>query len=402
MTVRILHLVDLPERSRTTESALRASMSLVYDPVKTAGEYIEALERRVYDLVLASASCSSYDGMEAFSYLRQHYPEIPFVFLTTPKEKAALLDIPRMDAWDVVSTSELKRLPLSVAHAIDAATCSGELAKAKSLLLRSERSITIGRLLGSIAHEINNPLEAIANLLYLAQKSSDSGGESLSKWLRMAEQELQRVGEITKQTLAFHRDSQNAQDVRVTEALDSVLVLYRSKLERRKIEVVRQYRSAGVLRGFFGELRQVFANFIANAIDAMPNGGQLILRVREQTGPNPKLFITFADTGSGMSREGSRRMGELFYTTKGESGTGLGMWVSQQILRKYGGSLRAFSSTRTGRSGTIFRLRFSISPESVKTASDSSFQAEVLQSQASEDERREDEPGTGGELAKSA
>jgi signal transduction histidine kinase len=402
MTVRILHLVDLPERSRTAESVLKANMSLVYDPVKTAGEYIEALESRAYDLVLASASCSSYDGMEAFSYLRQHYPEIPFVFLTSPEEKDALLDIPTVDAWDVVSTSELKRLPISVAHAVDAAACSSELAKAKSLLLRNERSITIGRLLGSIAHEINNPLEAIANLLYLAQKSPHSGGESLSKWLQMAEQELQRVGEITKQTLAFHRDSQNAQHVRVTEALDSVLVLYRSKLEQRKIEVVRQYRSAGVLLGFLGELRQVFANFIANAIDAMPNGGQLVLRVRENTGPNPKLYITIADTGSGMSREASSRMGELFYTTKGESGTGLGMWVSQQILRKYGGSLRAFSSTRTGRSGTIFRLRFSISFEGVKTASDSSLQTAILQSQQSEDERREDEPGTEGTLAKSA
>jgi signal transduction histidine kinase len=402
MTVRILHLVDLPERSRIAEFALRADMSLVYDPVTTAGEYKQALERHSYDLVLASASSSSYDGLEALSYLRKHYPELPFVFLTTPEEKTVLLDVPGLDAWDVVSTSELKRLSLSAAHAIDAAARSSELAKAKSLLLRNERSITIGRLLGSIAHEINNPLEAIANLLYLAQKSSDSSEESLSKWLQMAEQELQRVGEITKQTLAFHRDSQNAQDVRVTEALDSVLVLYRSKLEQQKIEVVRQYRSVGVLIGFLGELRQVFANFIANAIDAMPNGGQLTLRVREHAGTNPKLYITIADTGIGMSREASRRIGELFYTTKGESGTGLGMWVSQQILRKYGGSLQAFSSTRTGSSGTIFRLRFSISRESGKTASGNSFQPAVLQTQKSKDERREDEPGTEGKLAKSA
>jgi hypothetical protein len=126
------------------------------------------------------------------------------------------------------------------------------------------------------------------------------------------------------------------------------------------------------------------------------------LRVREHAGTNPKLYITIADTGIGMSREASRRIGELFYTTKGESGTGLGMWVSQQILRKYGGSLQAFRSTRTGSSGTIFRLRFSISRESGKTAAGNSFQPAVLQPQKSKDERREDEPGTEGKLAKSA
>jgi signal transduction histidine kinase len=400
MTVRILHLVDLPERSRTADVALRADMSLVYDPVTTAGEYKQALERHSYDLVLASASSSSYDGLEALSYLRKHYPELPFVFLTTPEEKTVLLDVPGLDAWDVVSTSELKRLPMSVARAIEAASCSRKLEKAKSLLIRSERSITIGRLLGSISHEINNPLEAISNLLYLARKNA--GDESVLNYLQMAEQELQRVGDITKQTLAFHRDSTNAQKIRITDALESVLVLYGSRLVQRRIEIARQYRSEGVLVAYMGELRQVFANLIANAIDAMPDGGRLTLRTREQTGFQPKLYVTIADTGTGMSHEARRRIGELFYTTKGESGTGLGMWVLQQILQKYGGSLQIFSSTRTGRSGTIFRLRFSISRESGKTASGNSFQPAVLQPQKSKDERREDEPGTEGKLAKRA
>ena len=273
-----------------------------------------------------------------------------------------LLATPGLSAWDVVSTSELKRLPLSVARAMEAARSFIELKNAKALLLKSERSITIGRLLGSIAHEINNPLEAISNLLYLAQMTPRISQDSISNYLKMAEKELQHVSEITKQTLAFHRDSKMAQEVRVTEALDSVLVLYRTKLEVQQIEVKRQYRSTGVLLGYLGELRQVFANLIANAIDAMPSGGKLTLRVREQDGLKSQTLVTIADTGSGMSRDVSMRLGELFYTTKGESGTGLGMWVAQQIVRKYGGSLRAFSSMKTGTSGTVFRLSFSLTP----------------------------------------
>ncbi len=238
------------------------------------------------------------------------------------------------------------------------AMLESELAQAKNLLLNAQKSVTMGLLLGSIAHEINNPLEAMTNLLFLAEQSL-SNPEYANTCVIRAEEELQRVGAITKQILSFHRDSREIQNVPVAAVFESVLALHAVRLSQHGIEVVRQYRCEGCLIAYPGEVRQALANLVSNAIDAMQTGGRLIVRVQERHGRESRLCITVADTGSGMSREQSRRVGELFFTTKGESGTGLGMWVTRQLIANYGASFHVYSSTRPGRSGTVCHLCFS-------------------------------------------
>jgi two-component system NtrC family sensor kinase len=253
----------------------------------------------------------------------------------------------------------MDRLPLSATRAVQSKRerrgLRDELTQSKDLLLSCQKSIAVGRLLGSIAHEINNPLEAISNLLYLGQRNL-SDEEETRKCFQMAEEELQRVGEITKQMLHFHRESKTVQEVLLEDVMESILVLYQNRLDMRSIKVIRQYRSSQRLVAHPGELRQAFSNLIANAIDAMPGGGQLLIRIRD--GKKCRLAVTVADTGHGITQEAIRRLGELLFTTMGESGTGLGLWVTYQLFAKYGGSVQVYSSARPGSNGAVFRVCF--------------------------------------------
>jgi signal transduction histidine kinase len=233
-----------------------------------------------------------------------------------------------------------------------------ELNHAKALLIKNQPSVMIGRLLGSIAHEINNPLEAVTNLLFLLRSPGTAEADARS-YLALAEGEIQRVSEITKQMLSFHRESRVREEISVIEAIESVLALHKGRLRQGRIDVVRQFRSDGCLIAFRGELRQILANLIGNAIDAMPDGGRLVVRLQERGGIIPGLGVTVADTGVGMTREMANQVGNLFLTTKGEFGTGFGMWVTRQLVHKYEGKLQVYSSTCSGRSGTAFRIWFS-------------------------------------------
>lgn len=290
---------------------------------------------------------------------------ISLIAFVSSQEKSRLLATSDLRVFDVVDVSEPDRLPFSVTRAVAASSSrealKSELEAAKELLLSCQKSVAIGRLLASIAHEINNPLEAISNLLYLGQRNL-SNLDEVARCLRMAEEELQRVGDITKQMLHFHRDTKTLQEVRLEDVLESIVSLYRNRLEMRQIEVVRQYRSQASILAHPGELRQALSNLVANAIDAMPRGGRLTLRLRETHHCKPS--VTIADQGQGIEPEALPHLGELLFTTKGEGGTGFGLWVTYQILKKYGASVRVYSSTRLGRSGTAFMLCFS-EPNSV-------------------------------------
>jgi signal transduction histidine kinase len=326
--------------------------------VQTKEECTKALGSGEFDILLAASSFAP------FTWLSDQYPHIPLIVWATTEKERRSLQTSKSGIWDVLLRSEIARLPIVVGMAEQHAALKtshkaleDELSQAKAVLLNCQKSIAVGRLLGSVAHEINNPLEAVTNLLYLAQRTLHEP-EKLAESLDLAEKELQRVGEITKQMLTFHRDARDMQVVLVTEVIEGVLALYEARIRQRQIDVVRQYRNVGSLAIYPGELRQIFSNLIANAIDALRPGGHLVLRVQERRIPHPRLCITVADTGSGMSQEEAARIGELFFTTKGESGTGLGMWVTRQLIEKHEGSIRSYSSKSPGRSGTVFHLCF--------------------------------------------
>jgi signal transduction histidine kinase len=236
-------------------------------------------------------------------------------------------------------------------------------ARAQEALLRSEKLAVTGRLAASIAHEINNPLEAVTNLLYLMH--DDPSPEQFKRYLAEAEQELARVTEITKQTLRFYREPSQPIATDVPGVLDSVLKLYGSRLTSAGVTAQREIRCASaVVFSTPGELRQVFANIIGNAIDAMRRGGRLRIRVSETRSMGSKcsgessgnIRVTIDDTGSGIPPEVLPTIFEPFVTTKGETGTGLGLWVTSEIVKKNGWRIRVRSSTGPRRSGTVFSL----------------------------------------------
>ena len=230
--------------------------------------------------------------------------------------------------------------------------------KAEEALRESEKLAAMGRVAGIIAHEINNPLAAITNIFYLLRNHPSLSDEARG-YADAAEQELVRVSHITRQTLSFYRESKQPTPVRVHELLDDVAELQNRAFQVNKIELRKKYASASNVTGFPVELRQVFLNLIANAVQAMPKGGVLRLHVHEATdwitqrrGP----AISVIDTGMGIKPEDAQRLFEPFYSTKAAKGTGLGLWISKGILQKYSGRISYRSYRRNGDCITCFRV----------------------------------------------
>lgn len=230
-------------------------------------------------------------------------------------------------------------------------------ARAQEALRRSEKLAVTGRLAASIAHEINNPLEAVTNLLFLIRSSSDQN--QARKYLEQADQELARVAEITRQTLRFYREPSHPVDTEVGGVLRSVLVLYNSRLLAANVSVqVEIGDDAATVLASPGELRQVIANIVGNAIDAMRRGGRLRVRtsVRSCWDGKQCVRLTIADTGSGIPSSLLPAIFEPFVTTKGETGTGLGLWVTGEILRRNGWNIQVRSRCGPLQSGTVFSI----------------------------------------------
>ncbi len=229
--------------------------------------------------------------------------------------------------------------------------------QAEAALVQNEKIAAVGRLAASISHEINNPLEAITNLLYIARTSGDLA--QVHQRLDEADRELARVSQIVTQTLQFHRQSTKPRSVRPEELIASALALYQGRLSNFRIVLERQDRQARSVVCYEGNIRQVLNNLVGNAIDAMRRGGRLVIRAsnaqrwRTRT---PGVRITIADTGHGMTPEVLGKIFQAFYTTKGHNGTGLGLWISKGIAEKHGGLLQVRSSTRARQSGTVFSL----------------------------------------------
>lgn len=232
--------------------------------------------------------------------------------------------------------------------------------KAEEALRRTEKLATAGRLAASIAHEINNPLESVTNLLYIL-RTHDRLDETATGFVVMAEAELARVSEITQQTLRFYRQSTLPSRVNVVDVLNSIVTLYQPRATSAAITVVKKFRGEPEVFGFGGELRQLFANLIGNALDAMQRGGRLRVSVHDGHGRRSDgtwsdgVRVSVSDTGIGMSEETQRRIFEAFFTTKEATGTGLGLWVSEEIVRKHGGTVRV-KSRQGEHSGTIFMM----------------------------------------------
>ncbi len=207
--------------------------------------------------------------------------------------------------------------------------------QAETALQRSEKLAVTGRLAASVAHEINNPLQAVGNALYVVGHDESLSPPSREA-LWMADAEVKRIATIVRNLLGFHRDASSAQASDVGEVLESALSLYEPEIRKRELRVERDYApvSAVMKRS---EMRQVFANLISNALEALQRGGRLRIKIRAD---GNRVKVTLTDNGTGIPREARARLFEPFFTTKGEKGTGLGLWVSCGIVEREGGEIR--------------------------------------------------------------
>ena len=223
----------------------------------------------------------------------------------------------------------------------------------------SERLAATGRLAHIIAHEINNPLEAMSNLLFLSLQGTPAGTE-IHSYLTQAATELVRISEITKQILAYHRESKNPVSANSGDLLDGTLAMFRSQMLSNKIEVVADIRCNRLLKVYPGEIRQVFGNFISNAVDAMRGvGGRLVARCVEssdqRTGAKGVRFL-FSDSGTGIPQHVVPRIFNAFYTTKETNGSGIGLWLSAEVIKKHGGTVRVRTRTHGPYRGTLIEV----------------------------------------------
>jgi PAS domain S-box-containing protein len=230
---------------------------------------------------------------------------------------------------------------------------------AEEALRRSEKLATAGRLAATIAHEINNPLEGITNLLYLL-RCNDSLDEKARKHLELADQELSRLSNLAKQSLGFYRDHSAPSAIDLGQMMNEVLTIHERRLQAAEITVQKEYGSDGVVTGAPGELRQIMLNLVLNSIEAMQEYGRLRIRVRNARAGNDRartgVRLTIADNGSGIQKEHLAHLFEPFYTTKKDVGTGLGLWISRELVAKHHGWIRVRSSTAPQQHGTVFTI----------------------------------------------
>ncbi|HET9088553.1 MAG TPA: PAS domain S-box protein [Acidobacteriaceae bacterium] len=229
---------------------------------------------------------------------------------------------------------------------------------AEAALMQSEKLAAVGRLASSIAHEINNPLEAVTNLLYLSEGTQDVA--EIHGYVKAAEREVRRVSVIANQTLQFHGRSNTPVPVPCEELVDASLALFQGRLLNARISVMQRQRAKRLAVCIEGETRQVLNNLIGNAIDALPpDGGRILVRSRDATDwstGRTGVVLTVADTGAGMNRETVNKIFDAFFSTKGMRGAGLGLWICSQLVERSHGALRVRSSQHEGRSGTVFTL----------------------------------------------
>lgn len=261
-------------------------------------------------------------------------------------------------------------------NALGMATVARDLTDEKrgeAALVRSEKLAAVGRLATSIAHEINNPLAAVTNLIYLALGHDNT--VEVHDLLEQADRELKRVSKVANQTLRFHKQASRPQLVTTESLFEDVLGIYESRFRNCNIDVEPRGYATQPVECFDGDMRQALSHVVCNAIDAMPHGGRLVIRSRKGTEWSSGRIghvLTVADNGCGISAEGRARLFEAFFTTKGIGGTGLGLWISAQIVERHHGRIRLRSSQHPDRHGTIVTVFLPLAASEQQVATDGS------------------------------
>ncbi len=348
-------------------AARRAGLTFSIEFAETRREVLDALRSGTTDVILAgSEALPDLDLHELLERAHSVHPPVPVVLIGGPVGESESLRLLRQGAAEYLQGEQVERLPSAIERALrarEAATVQArsqqEVDRAAAVLRENQKLITVGRLAASIAHEINNPLESVINLLYLLAEEKDLS-DSARNYLALARRELDRVAQISRQTLNFSRETAGPARARVDELLEEVLALYSRRITEKSLKVERQFECREEATVFPGEMRQVLSNLVTNAVEASRENGRLWLRVRcsrSWLDPGVRgIRVSIGDNGSGIEPAVQRRLGEPFFTTKGQSGTGLGLWVTRSIVQRYGGEIQLRSSTAPERHGTVFSI----------------------------------------------
>jgi len=229
--------------------------------------------------------------------------------------------------------------------------------KLEAIVRTSERLASVGRLAATVAHEINNPLEAVTNYVYLAKQQPDLSPK-LKQYLDSADTALARVAHIAQQTLGFYRENFQPTKLVVSDIIDDVLTIYERKLKYKRLNIDLRIERGLTISGFEGEMKQIVSNLITNAVDACSDGGKIIIAARathQLSSSRHGICITVADNGAGISNQDKLNLFTPFFTTKKNLGTGLGLWITKELLEKRGGRIR-FRSRDSSPSGTVISL----------------------------------------------
>jgi signal transduction histidine kinase len=251
--------------------------------------------------------------------------------------------------------------------------------KVERLAIEADKIATTGRMAAAIAHEINNPLASVLNLIFLVRQGGLSK-EDTQNCLAMAESELERVSHIARQTLGYYRDTGLPSEVHLRDLMGNVLSVYKSKILTHGIVVDAKYSDLRKISVHPGEIVQVFSNVVSNAIDAMPHGGKLSISIiQAKKTERDGLQIGVNDSGHGIRRQDLDKVFEPFFTTKGNLGTGIGLWVARQLVERHGGQISITSSTGSDDSGTniTIYLPFSVAEGKIAKVNGSESKTET-------------------------
>lgn len=224
------------------------------------------------------------------------------------------------------------------------------------LLLQSEKLAATGRMAAAVAHEINNPLESLINLIFLARQNCAPDSKPYTL-LMTAEEEMERLSHLARQTLGYYKDTTSPVEVHLHELLENILTVYNARMMSAGVALDTRFNDLQKIRVSKGEMLQVFSNVIANAIDAMKDGGTLKISTRNVHGTaTDGVQVVIQDNGSGIEQANLSKVFEPFFTTKGNVGTGIGLWVTRELLERRGGQISIASSTNPDSSGTTVTI----------------------------------------------
>lgn len=348
-------------------AARQAGLSLTLEFIENRREFLDEFRRGCTDVIIAGPeSLPDLPLREVLDRARSAEPAIPVLVTGGHFNERDVLRIVREGATEYLNAGDLDRLPAAITRAVKVREAAAlqrharqELEHAALMLRENQKLITVGRLAASIAHEINNPLESIANLLFLLGEEKDMPA-SARGYLQLAQRELDRVAQISRQTLKFSREAAGPTRAHIDELLEEVLSLYSRRIAEKNLHVERQYNCPEEAVVYPGEMRQVLSNLVTNAIEASSMNGRLRLRLRSSrswSDPGVRgIRIAIGDNGSGIDPVVQRRLGEPFFTTKGQRGTGLGLWVTRSIVQRWGGEIQLRSSVDPERHGTVFSI----------------------------------------------